>query len=118
MTATNSNPAEERFNTLAAEVATLKDTLSDMRTLILSGLQKVEGNFNVLKNDTAGIHKKIDALTRGVDTMSSRVEALDSSTSTGFDDVGGKIVSLSEEISKIGAVTGYAGQYDNMKGLN
>ncbi len=89
----------------------MKDALSNLKDLLLSGLQKVEGNFLVLKNDIEGIHKKIDALAR-------RVEALDTTTSTGLDDVGGKIVSLSEEISKIAVVTGYAGQYDNMKGLN
>ena len=94
---------ENKLSMLSTELSTLRD-------LIKGGFQKVENNFDVVKKDVESIHKKIEALTK-------RVEALDTTTSDGLSDVGMKIESLTDEITKIGAVTSYDELYKNMEGF-
>lgn len=96
---------------LEQKVIALTTELNSLRVLISAGLQKVENNFEILHNDTRLIHKRLEVLTK-------EVENLGSSTNDGFDDVGTKIESLTEEISKIGEVTSYKDQFKNMKGIN
>lgn len=99
------------FPNLEAKVSALHSELTTLKDLIATGFQKVDNNFNVFKQDMSGIHKKIDTLTKSV-------EALGNTTNEGLEDVGGKIESLTEEISKISAVTRYGDEYNNLKAVN
>lgn len=93
-----------------AKVNALHNELSTLKELIAAGFQKVDNNFIAFKQDIDGIHKKIESLAKSI-------EALDNSTSNGLENVGIKIESLTDEISKISTVTRYADEYNNLKAV-
>ena len=117
--------------TLETKLNTVFSELSTLRELMKAGFQKVENNFESVKKDLESVHKKIESahkkielvdkkvelVHKKIELLTTRVEALDTSTSDGFTGVGMKIESLTEEIAKIGAITGYDEQFRNMEGL-
>ncbi len=98
-------------NGLDAKVSALQSEFASLKELIATGFQKAENNFSALKQDVDVTHKKLEALTKAV-------EELGNNTTVGLDDVGVKIESLTEEIQKIGTVTDYSAQFDNLKSIS
>ena len=101
---------EERLSQLENTISVLHSEVTDMRELLGSGFKKVETNFESLKN-------QVNNLNVSVKVLNVRVEALKGTTNEGFEDVGVKIETLTEEISKIGTVTKYDEYFKNLKDI-
>lgn len=97
----NTELFEKKIDVLSAEIIALRESVS-------AGFVKANNNFNV-------IAVKLAALERQVNELNFKVDKLDTTTSVGFGEVGTKIESLTDEISKINAVTNYDDQYNNLK---
>lgn len=95
---------EQQPNPFVAEIQRLKD-------LLASGFAKADSNFESIKHELSVLHKKVDFL-------SKKVDLLESTTDEGLEDVGIKLENLTEEITKIGVVTKYDDQFQNLKGFN
>ncbi len=102
---------EKRLELLEGNLVQLTKEIGDLKDLIGSGFLKVTNNFDTVKKEIDSLHKKVDFLHK-------KVDALEGSTTDGFDGVGVKLDSLSDEISKIGIITKYTEEYNNLKGLN
>ncbi len=101
---------EQRIGNIEKIITMLSTDLKSISESMSAGFQKVQNNFEIMKKEVDTIHKKLDNLTK-------KVEFLEGSTNDGFDGVGVKLESLSEEIAKIGTVTKYEEEYLNLKGL-
>jgi archaellum component FlaC len=101
---------EERIKTLESNLSSVSQELIDLKNLIVASFKKVDANFGIIGKNLSAIEKKINEL-------KFKVDSLDTTTSTGLNEVGTKIESLTEEITKIGAVTKYDEMFKNQKGL-
>ena len=100
----------EKIETLEASITEISKELKAIIDTISSGFKKVDSNFESVKKEIDSLHKKVDGLTK-------KVESLEGDTNEGFGTVGIKLENLSEEISKIGLVTRYKDQLDNLSGI-
>ena len=91
---------EQNFTALFAEISSLS-------AVIGLGFTKVDANFDSVKKEIDILHKKVESLIK-------KVDSLEGNTNDGFEDVGLKLESLTEEITKISKVTGYDQQFGNM----
>lgn len=101
---------ENKITEIEKSIAALSDELKSLGESITTGFKKVDANFETVKKEIDFLHKKVDLL-------STKVAALDTSTTDGFDDVGIKLENLTEEITKIGKVTGYDEEFKNLSGF-
>lgn len=101
---------EDRIKALESNLKTVSKEFLEIKNLTVSVLNKIDLNFQVLDSKLEGLEKNLADLTHKVDN-------LDSHTSTGLNDVGTKIESLTDEISKISKVTGYEDLFLNESGL-
>ena len=101
----------EKIDSLENNVSILAKEMVELRALIGTGFTKVSNNFDSIKKEIDSLHNKIDILNK-------KVDALEGSTNDGFGEVGLKLENLAEEISKIGEVTSYDEQYQNLKKLS
>lgn len=97
---------EDRLKALESNLSTVSQELVSLKELIAGGFKKVDTNFLVVEKQLSSLEKKINEI-------NFKVENLDTNTSTGLNDVGNKIESLSDEISKISEVTRYDEMYKN-----
>jgi predicted nucleic acid-binding Zn-ribbon protein len=102
---------EEQIKGLENNIATISKELVELKELIASSFKKVDSNFTIVTGKLLVLERKVGELTYKIDN-------LDGSTSKGFNDVGGKIETLTEEIQKISVVTKYDEMFKNQKGLN
>lgn len=102
---------EEKITSLEQNVITVSKELVALKELIATVLTKVDTNFGV-------VEKKLSTLEKKINELNFKIDNLDVNTVSGFNEVGNKIESLTEEITKIGTVTGYDEMYKNQKGLN
>jgi hypothetical protein len=87
---------EEKVTNLSSLVVSLGGQLSD-------SLPKIDSNFGL-------VIKRLEAI-------EIRIDALEKSSTKEFKQVGGSLSEIKEEIQKINLTTGYADQFENMKGL-
>lgn len=102
---------EEQIKSLENNINTLSKELVELKELIASSFKKVDSNFNIVTSKLSTLEKKVGELNYKIDN-------LDGNTNKGFNDVGGKIETLTEEIQKISEVTKYDEMYKNQKGLS
>lgn len=95
---------EKRIEILENNFASLSHELKEIKELLSTSFTKVDANFASVKKELDTLHLKVDLL---------KVK-----TSDGLEDVGVKIVNLTDEISKINKVTNYEGMIKNLDGLN
>lgn len=101
----------EKVDHLEQQLATVVKEIGGVGEAISAGFTKVDTNFSTLKIQIETLQKKVDAMVK-------EIEQLKGETSEGFDDVGIKIESLTDEIIKIGKVTDYEDQFRNLQGLS
>jgi archaellum component FlaC len=101
---------EEKINQLEANLSTLSIELIEIKNLIGAGFKKVDANFDSIKNEIGSLNSKIEILTK-------KVNSLEGNTIDGFDGVGLKLESLSDEIAKIGIVTKYDEEINNLRAI-
>ena len=101
---------DDRLKSLDSTLATVSQKLVSLKALIASSFTKVETNFSIVSRNLVTIEKTLKEL-------KFKVDNLDTTTSSGLNEVGTKIESLTEEIGKIGAVTQYDEMYKNQQGL-
>jgi len=87
---------EERIASLEVSITNLTNELKALKDSIGSGFGKVEGNFEVI---------------------SQKIDDLGGSTDKNFKGVNSQLQTLQEEISKIGTVTQYGEQYNNLTAI-
>lgn len=102
---------ENELQIIQKEVQNLNGEFSTLVQLVVSSLNKINGNFEFL-------NKKIDAIEGNIEEIKKSVKDLQGATSDGFVDVGGKLENLSDEISKIGKVTNYQAEWVNLKAIS
>ncbi len=102
---------ENKIETLEKSVAILAKEVTSISELLGAGFKKVESNFDSIKKEIYSLHSKVDILNKKVDN-------LEGNTTDGFGDVGLKLETLSEEISKIGIITKYDEEYKNLQRFN
>jgi len=102
---------DDRLNKLEDNLSELSKEVVELKALLSTGLQKVSNNF-------AAIIKEVGIINNKIDLANKNIETLKGNTDGGFEVVGLKLDNLSDEISKIGAVTNYDEQYKNLEGLN
>jgi hypothetical protein len=95
---------EKSLNLLSEELKAIRESVS-------AGFVKVNANFTVISNRLISLEKQVREL-------NFKVDNLDGSTSKGLSEVGNKIESLTDEISKISAVTKYDEEFKNLQGFN
>lgn len=61
--------------------------------------------------------EKLDDMNSKIDGLEKSVKALSKDTSSSFNNVGGQLTSIQEEIKKIGIATGYNEQVTNLKSI-
>lgn len=98
----------EKIEVIENNLSVLAKEIVELRTLIGTGFTKVSNNFDSIKKEIDSLHNKIDILNK-------KVDALEGSTNDGFGEVGLKLENLADEISKIGEVTSYDEQYQNLR---
>jgi archaellum component FlaC len=86
----------EKLEILEKTVASLLSEITSLKESVASGFKKVESNFENLS-------KKVDDLSSGTTHSLGRVDV--------------KLDSLSDEIKKIGAVTRYESEYENLSSI-
>ena len=101
---------EEKIANLEANLATVSKELVSLKELIAASFTKVDANFGVVSKNLVSLEKQIKEL-------NFKLQNLDSTTASGLNEVGNKIESLTEEISKTGAVTKYDEMFKNQQGL-
>jgi len=106
----NKSYMEERISQLEKLAGTLNQELTNIKELLAHSLTKVDSNFNSIIGQLITLNKKVDFLTK-------KVDLLEGTTNDGLGDVGVKLENLTEEISKIGVVTQYTEQFENLKGF-
>ena len=102
---------DEKIAMLESNLSTLSKEMVSLKELIAGGFKKVDTNFSIVGNRLSTLEKKINEL-------NFKIENLDSNTSSGLNEVGTKIESLTEEITKISVVTKYDEMYKNQEGLS
>lgn len=109
---------EKRIETLETTVKALSGELSALKDLIVESFKKVENNFDVVGKKIDTTSKKVDLNSAKIEALTNKLAGLDLTTTDGFQDVGIKLESLTEEIQKISVVTKYTEEWDNLKGMN
>lgn len=102
---------EEKLSQIEQNVSILSKELVALKDLIANGFKKVDTNFSI-------VEKRLHQLEKKINELNFKLENLDSNTSTGLNDVGTKIESLTEEITKISVVTKYDEMFKNQQGLS
>lgn len=101
---------DERISQLERTVSALHAEVKDLKESLVSSFRKIESNFELLQN-------QVSSLNTGLRVLNISVESLKGSTHEGFEDVGGKIETLTVEISKIGEVTKYDEYFKNLQAI-
>lgn len=109
---------EKRIAQLENTVKALSGELSALKNLIVDSFTKVQSNFQSLSKQIDITNTKVDANSHKIDNLTNKLAGLDNTTADGFQDVGIKLESLTEEIQKISVVTKYTEEFDNLKDLN
>lgn len=102
---------EQKIESLEKSVTAVTKELLELKELLGTGFKKVDSNFDSIKKEIDSLHIKVDVLNK-------KVDALEGSTTDGLEDVGLKLENLTEEITKISAVTNYDQEFRNMQGLS
>lgn len=101
----------ERIEVLEKSVLAIDAEIKAVGQAITAGFKKTDTNFEHIVKEIASIHRDLDRLNKKVDDLKG-------DTHDGFEDVGMKLENLTDEIVKIGKVTGYDETFENLKGLN
>lgn len=114
----------EKIEILEKTVASLVSEMNTLKESVASGFKKVESNFEKVEDNFKNLSKKVDELSSGVDQLrsglgqlSSGVDDLSSGTTNNFGKVDVKLDSLADEIKKIGEVTRYESEYENLSSI-
>jgi len=102
---------EERISSIEAKIEGFAAEIRSLGEIISKSFTKVDNNFD-------SIGKQFLNLRNQVEILNKKVDQLQGATHEGFDGVGEKLESLTDEIKKIASVTGYDEQFSNLKGLN
>jgi len=94
-----------------SDLSALKKDITAIKDLLTTSLPKIDHNFINIQGQIAQLNQKLEAL-------QLTVMALDKNTDKGLQDVGVKLENLTDEIGKIGQVTNYSDQYNNLKSFN
>src|SRR3979409_905933 len=101
---------EERVQAIETVISTLATELKTLSNAVSTGFTKVNGNFESVSRSLKHVHDQMEQLTK-------KVNSLKGDTNDGFQDVGMKLETLTEEIAKIGTVTNYVEHYSNLKAI-
>lgn len=101
---------DQRIETLETTVTSITEELVSLRHLLVTGLQKVDNNFEKLG-------KEINHLNGHVTELHQKVDLLRGDTNESLKSVDVTLEKLTEEIVKIGTVTNYEEYFKNMKAL-
>jgi predicted nucleic acid-binding Zn-ribbon protein len=102
---------DEKLANLEINLSTLSKEFLSLKEAIAAGFKKVDTNF-------ASIGSRLASLEKQVKELNFKVANLDTNTSSGLNEVGTKIESLTEEINKISVVTKYDEMCKNQQGLS
>lgn len=101
---------EERFQKIERSVQELTLELHSVGDLIAAGFTKVNTNFESISKEIKNLHNQIEIINK-------KIDQLQGNTTEGLQNVGLRLETLTEEISKISVVTKYGDYYDNMKAI-
>ncbi len=102
---------EERIIKMERLIVALSCELKSLGEVISHGFVKANSNFESIEREVGSIRRELERL-------NCKVDQLKGETNDGFGVVGMKLETLTEEITKIGKVTGYEDAIKNAEGLN
>lgn len=102
---------EQRIKEIETKLDSFSVEIRSLGEIISKSFSKVDHNFDA-------ISKQIKGLFTQCEVLNIKLDELKGETTDGLGDVGTKLENLTEEIKKIGAVTGYDQQFENMQGFN
>lgn len=102
---------EDKLAQLEQSVKALNTELKELGEAISQGFSKTNSNFDNVSKQLLNLRQQLDLANKSIDYLKGE-------TSEGFNEVGVKLETLTDEINKIGKVTGYDGMLENLKGFN
>lgn len=106
---------EEKIQSIETKISVLNDEINNLSKHIVAGFTKVENNFEIIRKELNQLNSKNDSIGSAVDEIKNSLQSLEGATNEGFGTVEFKLETLTDEISKIGAVTNYDQHYSNLK---
>lgn len=108
---------EEKIQSIEAKLSILNEEINALSKHILTGFTKVENNFETIRKELNQLNSRYDNIGSSVDEIKKTLQSLEGATNEGFVTVEFKLETLTDEISKIGAVTNYDDHFTNMKAI-